>query len=812
MISALWQDIRYGFRMLRKNPGFTVIAVLALALGIGANTAIFSVVNATLLRPLPYKEADRLVMVWNREPEDEKAAIAPADFLDWRDRNTVFEQMAASRSWSFNLTQSGQPERILGAVANASLFPVLGVSAAIGRTFLPEEEMSGTGRVVVLSHGLWQRLFGSNPGVVGQKLVLNGESFTVVGVMPDGFQYPQGAELWVPPRHIVPESPTAGATSDATKVRDNHYLRVIARLKPQATLNQAKAEMETITRQLEQQYPETNTGYGINLVPLREDLTGKIQPALVILFCAVGFVLLIACANVANLLLARATARRREIAIRTALGASRWRVVRQLLTESVLLSVMGGGLGLLVALWGIPSLLAISPLDIRRVKEIGIDGQALGFTLLVSLLTGIVFGLAPALQASNPDLNESLKESARGAAGGVGRSRLRGLLVVAEVALSLLLLVSAGLMIRSFLRLQEVSPGFNAERVLTAQLTLSRPDYSEDRQRAALLKEVLARIEAQPGISSASATSTIPLGGGEVSRSFTVGGQPLPVPGKEPGAEYRAIGPHYFRTMGTPLLKGRDFTERDDAQSPGVIMINETMARRFWPNDDPVGQSLTIIGIEKEPREIVGVVGDVHHFGLDARAEAEMYVPYLQRPMPGVTLMVQSASAPGDVTAAVRNAVREADKNLPVYNIKSMDEVLADSVSSRRFNMLLLGIFAGVALLLAAVGIYGVMAYSVTQRTHEIGIRMALGADRGDILKLVVGQGMILTLIGLFVGLAASLALTRLMASLLYGVTATDPLTFAGVSLLLAAVALLACYIPARRAMKVDPMVALRYE
>ncbi|MGB7923250.1 MAG: ABC transporter permease [Pyrinomonadaceae bacterium] len=811
-MNTLWQDIRYGFRMLWKNPGFTVIATLALALGIGANTAIFSVVNATLLRPLPYKEAERLVMVWNREPEDEKAAVAPADFLDWREQNTVFEQMAASRSWSFNLTQSGQPERILGAVTNASLFPLLGVSPAIGRTFLPEEETTGNGRVVVLSHGIWQRLFGSNPGVIGQKLALNGESFTVVGVMPEGFQYPQGAEVWVPPRHIVPESPTAGASADATKVRDNHYLRVIARLKPQATLNQAKAEMETITRQLEQQYPQTNTGFGVNLVPLREDLTGKIQPALVILFCAVGFVLLIACANVANLLLARATARRREIAIRTALGASRWRVVRQLLTESVLLSVTGGGLGLLVALWGIPSLLAISPLDIRRVKEIGIDAQALGFTLLVSLLTGIIFGLAPALQASNPDLNESLKESARGSAGGVGRSRLRSMLVVAEVALSLLLLVSAGLMIRSFLRLQEVSPGFSAGQVLTAQLTLSRPDYSEDRQRAALLQQVLARVEAQPGVASASATSTIPLGGGEVSRSFTVGGQPPPEPGKEPTAEYRAIGSHYFRTMGTPLLKGRDFTERDDAQSPAVVMINETMARRYWPNEDPVGRSLKLDGMEKEPREIVGVVGDVRHFGLDARAEAEMYVPYLQRPMPGVTLMVRSASAPGDVAAAVRNAVREADRNLPVYNVKSMDEILADSVSSRRFNMLLLGIFAAVALVLAAVGIYGVMAYSVTQRTHEIGIRMALGAEARDILKLVVGQGMILTLIGLAVGLAASLALTRLLASLLYGVTATDPLTFAGVSLLLAVVALLACYIPARRAMKVDPMVALRYE
>ena len=812
MLGTLWQDIRYGFRMLWKNPGFTVIAVVALALGISANTAIFSVVNATLLRPLPYKETERLVMVWNREPADDKAAVAPADFLDWRDRNTVFEQMASSRSWSFNLTHAGQPERILGAVANASLFPLLGVSPAVGRTFLPEEETSGSGRVVVLSHGIWQRLFGSNPGVIGQKLVLNGESFEVVGVMPADFQYPQGAELWVPPRHIVPESPTAGGSVDPTKVRDNHYLRVIARLKPQATLAQAKAEMETIARQLEQQYPETNTGFGMNLVPLREDLTGKIQPALVILFCAVGFVLLIACANVANLLLARATARRKEIAIRTALGASRWRVIRQLLTESVLLSVMGGGLGLLVALWGIPSLLAISPLDIRRVKEIGIDGQALGFTLLVSFLTGIIFGLAPALQASNPDLNESLKESARGSAGGVGRSRLRGLLVVAEVALSLLLLVSAGLMIRSFMRLQEVSPGFNADRVLTMQLTLSRPDYSEDRQRAALLQQVLARIEAQPGVTSASATSTIPLGGGEVSRSFVVGGQPLPEPGKEPGAEYRAVAPHYFRTMGTPLLKGRDFTERDDAQSPGVVMINETMARRFWPNEDPVGKTLTLVSLEKEPREIVGVVGDVRHFGLDAGAEAEMYVPYLQRPMPGVTLMIQSASAPGDVTAAVRNAVLEADRNLPVYNIRSMEEILADSVSSRRFNMLLLGIFAAIALVLAAVGIYGVMAYSVTQRTHEIGIRMALGAGRRDILKLVVGQGMILTLIGVCVGLAASLALTRLMASLLYGVTATDPLTFTGVSLLLTVIALLACYVPARRATKVDPMVALRYE
>ncbi|HEV3471346.1 MAG TPA: ABC transporter permease [Pyrinomonadaceae bacterium] len=808
MFVDVWQDLRYGVRTLLKNPGFTAVAVVALALGIGANTAIFSVVNAVLLRPLPYRDPDRLVMVWedNTKGGYPRNTPAAANFLDWREQSRVFEGMAAIANQSFALTGAGEPERIDGRRVSASLFPLLGVEPLLGRVFLPEEDQPGAGRAVILSHGLWQRRFGSDPNITGKALTLNGESHTVVGVMPAHFRFPaREDELWVP----------IAFTNEQAANRGTHYLQVVARLRPGVTVEQAQAEMSAIAARLQEQYPSQNTGVGAAVVPLHEQLVGDIRPALLILLGAVGFVLLVACANVANLLLARAAARHKEIAVRVALGASRMRLIRQFLTESLLLAAVGGLAGLLLSLWGVNLLRAFIPESISQVGAVSIDAKVLGFTLLVSLLTGLIFGLAPATQASNFNLNETLKEGGRDSSAGSRGNRIRAVLVVAEVAVSLVLLIGAGLLINSFLRLRSVDPGFRADNLLTMRIVLPELKYPDQARRAAFYAEALRRIEALPGVESAAVTNWIPLVRQGDSNSFTVEGQPDPGPGRSPSVATRVVSPRYFDTMGIQLLRGRQFGEQDRADSPPVVIVSEAMARRSWPGADPVGKRMKMGGYNSDApwMEVVGVVKDVRQFELTAEPRPQIYLHYEQpaffRPS---NLVVRTGADPLGLAATVRKTVWEIDKDQPVSNISTMEDVLSESISRQRFSMLLLGIFAGVALVLAAVGIYGVMSYSVAQRTHEIGIRMALGAQAADVLKLTVGQGLRLVLVGVAIGLAAAFALTRLMESLLYGVSATDPATLVTISLVLITVALLASYVPARRATKVDPLTALRYE
>jgi len=812
MLGDLWQDLGYGMRMLLKNPGFTVVAVIALALGIGANSAIFSVVNTVLLRPLPYQDPDRLVMVWEDRTKQGFPRDTPAagNFSDWRDQNQVFEGMAAIADQSFNLTGTGEPERIDGKRVSANLFQLLGVEPQLGRAFLPEEDQPGGNRVVVISHGLWQRRFGSDASITGKPLTLNGESYLVVGVMPPQFQFPgPDDELWVP----------IALTSEQAANRRRHYLQVIARIKPGVGLEQAQTELNTIATRLQQQYPNTNTNVGAAVVPLHEQFVGDIKPALFVLLGAVGFVLLIACANVANLLLARAAVRQKEITIRMALGASRMRLIRQFLTESMLLAALGGIVGLLLSLWGVSLLKAFIPENISQAAAITIDARVLGFTLLVSALTGLIFGLAPAAQTSSFNLNETLKEGGRDSVAGSRGNRMRGLLVIAEVAVSLILLIGAGLLINSFLRLRNVDPGFRADNLLTMQVVLPELKYPDQARRSAFYTELISRIEALPGVNSAAVTNWIPLVRQGDSIGFSIEGRPDPAPGQgqRPSVVTRVVSPHYFQTMGIGLLQGRGFVEQDRVDAPAVAVINETMARRFWPDQDPLGKRITpAAAASADPDDwitIVGVAKDVRQFELVADPKPQMYLSYQQVEFFAPrNLVVSTAVDPLGLAATVRKTVWEIDKDQPVSNIRTMEEVLSESIARQRFSMLLLGIFAGVALVLAAVGIYGVMSYSVAQRTHEIGIRMALGARRSDVLKLTVGGGLKLVLAGVAIGLAAAFILTRVMSSLLFGVSATDPTTFIIISLVLIAVAVLASYIPARRATRIDPMVALRYE
>lgn len=810
MLGDFWQDLRYGLRMMVKNPGFTVVAVIALALGIGANSAIFSVVNTILLRPLPYKEPDRLVMVWEDAskhgyPRDTPAA---ANYLDWREQNQVFDSMAAIADQSFNLTGTGEPERINGRRVSSSLFPLLGVEPQLGRAFTAEEDQPGANRVVVMSHSLWQRRFGSDRNIIDKPLMLNGESYRVIGVMPQHFQFPsRDVELWVP----------IAFTQQEAASRGRHYLQVIARLKPGVSLEQAQAEMSAIAARLQQQYPDQNTDLGAAVIPLHEHVAGKIKPALLVLLGAVGFVLLIACANVANLLLARAAVRQKEIAVRVALGASRLRLIRQFLTESILLAMLGGVIGLLLSLWGVHLLKSFIPENISQAGAITIDARVLIFTLLVTLLTGLVFGLAPATQASNFNLNETLKEGGRDSAQGSRGNRIRSLLVIAEVAVSLILLIGAGLLINSFLRLRTVDPGFRSNNLLTMSIVLPQTKYPDQAQRSAFYTELVRRIETLPGVKSAAVTNWIPLVSQGDSIGFSVEGRPDPVGSKRPTVVTRVIHPHYFRTMGIQFLEGREFGDQDRVDSPAVAIISETMARRFWPGEDPTGKRITPgQSSSTDPDDwitIVGVVKDVRQFELVAEPKPQMYLSYVQAGFFAPRhLVVSTEVEPLSLAATVRKTVWDIDKDQPVSNISTMEEVLSESVARQRFSMLLLAIFAGVALVLAAVGIYGVMSYSIAQRTHEIGIRMALGAQKSDVLKLAVGAGLKLVLIGVAIGLVAAFILTRVMASLLFGISATDPATFITISLVLISVALLASYIPARRATKVDPMVALRYE
>jgi predicted permease len=813
MMETLWRDIRYGARMLAKRPGFTVVTVLALALGIGANSAIFSVVNTVLLRPLPYEDPERLVMVWERRPRQNRdaGAVAPADFLDWQSQNQVFDSMAAYTSTAFNMTGVGEPEQINSQLVTEGFFQVLSVKAALGRTFIQGEDKEGGGRRLVMGHGLWQRRFGADPNIIGRSLTLNNESFTVIGVMPPDFQYPDKAtELWASPKRVLPEVFLPG-NPDPSTIRTLHYLNVIARLKPGVTREQAQAEMETIAGRLEQQYPAENTGHTARIVALHEQLVGDVRPALLVLLAAVGFVLLVACANVANLLLARATARHKEMSIRTALGAGRLRLIRQLLTESILLSLLGGGLGLLLALWGVDLLVALSPGNLPRLREISLDGKVVGFTLGISLLTGIIFGLAPALQASRLDLIGSLKEGGRSSMEGFGRHRMRSLLIVVEVALALVLLTGAGLMIRSFQRIQQVDPGFNPNNLLAVELSLPRSKYVEQERMADFYSRVTARIATLPGVESVGATWTLPLSGQDASRGFDIEGY-TPAPNERTNSAFSAVSPRYFQTMEIPLKMGREFNDRDTAAGPGVIIVNDTFARRYFPGGDAVGKRMRLKGEENPWLTIVGVVGDVKHTELTAEPRTEMYLSSLQTAFPFMNMVVRTTTDPASLTTAIRKEVWAVDSDQPVTQVETMLQLISASVARARFNTLLLGVFAAVALILAAIGLYGVISYSVTQRTHEIGIRMALGAQRSDVLKLIVGQGMILALAGVAIGLAAAFALTRLMSSLLYGVTATDPWTFGAVAVILSATALLATIIPARRAMRVDPLVALRYE
>ena len=806
LIETVWRDVRTGVRSLVHSPVFTVVIVVSLALGIGANTAIFSVVNSLLLRPLPYPESDRLVDVWHTPPQQsfpglDKFSVSPANYLDWKAQSTAFEQMAVYTHVGLSLSTSNDPLPLIGAAVSSDFFSVLRTNATRGRTFTPDEERTGHDQVVVIGNGLWQRAFGANPNIIGQSLTLNSRSFIVVGIMPAGFEFPREAELWVPLAWDEKERQT----------RSIHDYAVVARLKQNVSLAQAQAEMSTISSRLEQQYPDADKGWGAVVIPLRQDLVGDIRLALLVLFGAVGFVLLIACANVANLMFARGANRTKEIAVRIALGAGRGRLVRQLLTESVLLAVTGGLLGLLLAVWGSKMLVQLGSLPTSG--DIGIDTWALGFTLLVSFAAGIIIGIVPAVQFTRTSISETLKQGSGRTGGSPIKQHTRKVLVISEVALSLVLLIGAGLMIRSFWKLQNVDPGFDTKNALTMSLGLNFIRYSDPHQWLAFADRAIEQIRAVPGVVSVGTTTKTPLTGGGSTQPFSIEGRPTAAIAEQPMAQTRYISPDYFRAIGIPLRQGRIFNDQDRDNSVPVVIISEAMARRFWPGENPIGRRLTpSFHLQQGAREIVGVVGDVKTSGLDADASAMMYLPYKQAPQPFMSFVVRTASNPESLIQPVSKAIYSIDKDQALTNVQTMEQVLTKSFSDRRFNMTLLLTFAAVALLLATVGVYGVMNYTVTLRRRELGIRMALGAKRMDVLRLVLGQGLTLTLIGVGAGLISAYALTRLMASLLYGVSATDYLTFGSVSAVLIAVGLAASYVPARRATKVNPTIALRAE
>jgi putative ABC transport system permease protein len=812
-METILKDSRYAIRQLLKHRAFSLIAILALALGIGANTAIFSVVNAVLLRPLAYPAPEQLVSLWGTNPLNDipKESASYPDYADWRAQAQSFQAMGGFAQTTPILTGGeGEPERLPGAYVMGDFFTALGVEPALGRKFVAEENETGKNRVVILSHALWQRRFGADPKIIGQQIVIGGNPHTVVGILSANFQDPvpgatKTVQLWLP----------LAASDQMRQSRRSDFLNVIARLKRGVNLEAARAEMKGIAVRLEKQYPDTNTQWGVIVQPLHETLTGDVRPALIILLSAVAFLLLIACANVANLLLARASSRQREIAIRAALGASRGRVVRQLLTENVVLSLCGGGLGLLFAWWGIQALLALSPGNIPRLGSISIDRDVLFFTLGVSLVTGVLFGLVPAFTASRPDLSNTLKEGGRSAAESAGGRRLRSALAVAEIALSLVLLVGAGLLIRSFLRLQEVRPGFNPQHLLCVDLSLPSAKYKEDQQSVNFFDQLLGALAQQPGIQSAAVSEGLPLGGGAGFIAFSIEGRLLSRTDRTPDAETRVVSPDYFRTLQIPLRSGRFLNERDVTGAPDAVVVSETLVKKYFPGQDPIGKRLTFGDPQAKDAEwytVVGVVGDVRGVSLNEEPYGQLYTSYRQTPRRALTLTVQTAGEPNTMLGTVREKIWALDRQQPLYNVRTAEQVLEKSIARPRFNMLLITILASVALVLAAVGIYGVISYSVTQRTHEIGVRMALGASAADVLKLVVGQGMLLAGMGVGLGLLAAFAVTRIMTTLLFGVTATDPLTYFGLALLLGIIAFLACYIPARRATKVNPVTALRAE
>lgn len=805
----LWQDIRHGIRTLLNKPGFTAVALLVLMLGIGSNIALFNVINAIILRPLPFKEPDRIMMVWGKNPRlnlsQTEFPTSYLDFLDWQKQNRAFDYISAFQANSVNLAEGSEPERVGGVGVTSDFFKVLGIEAARGRTFLPEEDISGNQTVVVLSHNFWQRRFGSDPEVIGKSISLDGEKHTVVGIMPERFEFPRSSdlpaqfnfpvrvELWMPLKFSPFESQSRG----------NRVLTVMGRLRADVNPEQAQAEMTAIADLLEQQYPNTNSGYSVKVLPLYEEVVGDIKPTLFVLLGAVVFVLGVATANVANLMLAHTAARQREIAIRIAVGASRLRIIQRLLTESILLSLTGGAAGALMAMWATDLIIALSPAGIPRLVDAEFDYRMLIFAVAISILTGIFFGLIPAFHATRLNLNDALKQSGRGSTGSGQRSR--SLLVIAEVAITLVLLVGAGLMIKTLLRLYEVDAGFKPDNLLTMQINLPLQKYTDGSQWSAFFEQAIDRVEKLPGVESACVTWQLPISGAAGGASFKIDGRP-----SDPDAKYsagiRRVSTGYFQTMGIPLLRGRTLTYQDIQSSTRPIIINQAMAQQFFSGEDPIGKRIIFFGI---PREIAGIVSNVKYTALDTEAFPEIY---LSSPLWTAHLVVRSSSDPESMIAAVRDQILKIDKDMPVSNIAMMEQLVSESVAGRRFSMLLLNIFAAMALTLALIGIYGVMSYTVTQNTKEIGIRMALGAETRDVLKLVVGQGLALAVIGIGVGVAGAFALTRFMSALLFGVSPTDPFTFTGVAATLLFVAMLACYIPARRATKVDPIMALRQE
>ncbi|HKS10240.1 MAG TPA: ABC transporter permease [Pyrinomonadaceae bacterium] len=800
-------DVRYAIRNLIKRPAFTLIAAVTLALGIGANTAIFSSVYALLLKPLPFPELDRVVAVWDSYPGKgvKRNEVSLPNYLDWRAQSQSFEQLALYRWWSANLTGIDPPERIQGFQVTANFLDTLGVKPAMGRNFTEEENQPGKDAVAIITHNLWQRRFGGDPNILGKTVMFSGTARTIVGVMPEKFAYPSNAEVYAP----------TAMTPEAKGSRQFHSYYVIGRLKPGVSIQGAQADIDNIAARLEQQYPETNTGARASVFPIVADTVRKYEMGLWMGMAAVGFVLLIACANVANLMLARASGRQKEIALRAALGASRWRIIRQLLTESSIVALLGGALGILVAVWGIDALRAANPGDAAKFapgwNQLGINTTVLVFTVALSLLSGLLFGLAPALQVSKPNLNDALKENSRQSS---GRShRLRSSLVVFEFALSLVLLVGAGLFFRSFVTLFKTDPGFNPDNVVTMNLILSATKYKEEPQTVAFYNDLVQRVKAKPGVQSAAAVNYLPLGGSNSSDAYLVEGEAEPAPGNENVGRYRVCTPDYFTTMQIPILRGRAFTDQDKAGAPLVVIVNETLARKHWPGQDPIGKRIRFHApLDKAPwMEVVGVIKDVKH-ELTLEVTPEYYLSFPQDVWRGMVVVARTTVDPASLMGSLRQDVWAIDKDQPVFDVRTMQEVRSLSVGLQQFNSMMIGLFAGVALLLAAIGIYGVMAFAVTQRTREIGIRMALGARKTDVLRLIVVNGMKLAVIGLVLGLVASWALTRFIAGLLFGVEPTDPLTFTVVSACLLAAAFLACYLPARRATRVDPLEALRYE
>jgi putative ABC transport system permease protein len=811
-MDKFFKDIRYGWRGLIKHPGFSAIVIITLALGIGASTAIFSVVNSVMLRRLPYRTADRIVAIQEVNREGRQGQVTGPNFLDWRAQNTVFEHLAAIKITNANLTLADQAERIDVAQTSANFFDVFGVGPQFGRLFVAGDEQAGHAPVVVLSDRLWRRRFGADPGVVGQQVNLDGATYTAIGIAPAGFQYPNKTEAWLPPRNLAPEMNPA---IEPTQRRGSGYLSAIALLKPGVPVAQAASEMETITARLRQQYPETNNNRFNRVVSLQEHLVGKSDTMLWLLFGAVMFVLLIACANVANLLLASAAARGKEMAIRAALGASRFRVMRQLLTESMMLALAGGVLGLILSSYGVTAITKLLPRDFPRLNEIGMDWRVFGFTLGASLLTGLLFGFAPALHLSRGDVQDAMKETSRGTAGGARHTRLRHTLIITEVALSVVLLAGAGLLFRSFLRLQAVDAGFTPQQVLTARLSPAGPQFSDDESLMNFYDQVLERTRAIPGVESAGAINTLPLHPGPT-LGFRIEGRSIVPVDKWPHTNFRNVSPDYFRTMNIPVLKGRAFTPQDDSNAPLRLMINQALAQRDFAGEDAVGKRVTFGNPRQDGEpvwyEIVGVTANVRSLELREEAPAELYFTSKQSLFQNMALVVRSTIEPESLAPALRQAVAEVDRTVPVSEVRTMEHIVSESVTQPRFNLFLLGVFSCLALLLSVAGIYGVTAYTVTQRTHELGIRIALGAQVGDVLRMILGQGMAVIGAGIVIGLIAAFALMRLMNSLLFGVSAADPLTFVGITVVLVGAGLLACYIPARRATKVDPLEALRYE